>query len=358
MQKIVVLSLVIGLSSCYSLKQHVVASMLGYKKSESKHLMQTPEPGVELNYGAAVFLDVVTELQKDTVNPELLDRLKKLKGKGDKYDKRAGGEVIDTSLVDCKAIIVYPKGQSRSQALKKSLPVIYFLHGGGFSQGDLKIYKNQIKLLAKVSGCIVVAVEYPKAPLSPYPSAVNTVYQGLLWIEQHIGEFGGDNQQIFIGGDSAGGNLATVTCLQTRDLNGPKIKGQILYYPVTTFKTVAYASMEYYTGHLGKSFLLDESKLLTIRDNYVPDSTQWDQPYASPLLADLADLPPALIITAQCDPLRDQGEVYAAKLHYEGVEVVYYEAPGMVHGFVFLKPVFKEAAHSMKLTKKFVKDHL
>jgi acetyl esterase len=208
-------------------------------------------------------------------------------------------------------------------------PVLVYFHGGGWVAGNLDTHDDTCRAVANEAGCIVASIDYRLAPEHKFPAAAEDAYAATCWAAEHAAEIGADPERLAIGGDSAGGNLAAVVALMARDRRGPAIVHQLLVYPVTdySFDTPSYrdnaegylltrASMEWYWGH------------------YLASDADGDNPYASPLRAgDLSGLPPALVITAEYDPLRDEGEAYAKRLREAGVPVMSTCYPGMIHGF-------------------------
>jgi acetyl esterase len=177
--------------------------------------------------------------------------------------------------------------------------------------------------------CIVVSVDYRLAPENPFPAAVEDSYAATQWVASHAADFQGEALRLAIGGDSAGGNMATVVALMARDRSGPKLAFQLMLFPATDF-TLSSPSME----ELADGYTVTKAEMLWIRDNYVPNEADWINPLASPLLApDLSGLPPALIITAEYDPLRDDGELYGKRLQEAGVPAKISRYDGMLHDF-------------------------
>jgi acetyl esterase/lipase len=211
-------------------------------------------------------------------------------------------------------------------------PVLVFLHTSGWMNGNLDIQDPLCRRITNRAGCIVVAVDYRLAPENPFPAAIEDSFAATQWAETHASEFKGDPTRIAIGGDSAGGNMATVVALMARDRGGPKLAFQLLMFPATDFRFNT-SSME----ELGEGYNVTKAQMIWIRENYLPDQSDWTNPLASPLLApDLSSLPPALIIYAEYDPLRDDAEGYAGRLHKEGVSVKASRYNGMIHDFIDL----------------------
>lgn len=220
-----------------------------------------------------------------------------------------------------------------------ALPGVVYFHGGGFVIGGLDMNDRPCREIAVRSGCVVVSVDYRLAPEHRYPAAPDDAYAATRYVAEHPAEFGIDATRLAVLGDSAGGNLATATALRARDLGGPALRLQVLVYPQVMLDDDGSASMrEFGQGH----FLTTES-LTWFRGHYCPDAAARRQPYASPLLADLHGLPPAFVLTAECDPLRDQGEAYVRRLRDAGVAVDLKRYDGMFHPFFSLPGVIDGA---------------
>jgi acetyl esterase len=203
--------------------------------------------------------------------------------------------------------------------------VLVWLHGGGWSSSSVAVSDSQCRLLALAAGCMVVSVEYRLAPESPYPAALDDA-------EAVVRELAGRGRRVAVGGDSAGGNLAAALALRLRE-SGPRLVHQLLVYPVTDHDFTAYASAKAY----GSGFGLDEAQLAWCWDQYAPDAAIREAPDLSPIRAtSLAGLPPATVVTAELDPLRDQGEAYARRLAEAGVPVVHRRYDGATHTFMLL----------------------
>jgi acetyl esterase len=218
-------------------------------------------------------------------------------------------------------------------------PVLVFYHGGGWVIGDLYTHDGICRSIVNAAGCAVASVDYRLAPEFKYPTPVDDSYAGLLWVVANATRLGLDPARIAVGGDSAGGNLAAVMALMARDRRGPRLLLQILVYPVTNhdFNTVSYR--ENATG-----FVLSAEDMRWFWRHYLSREEQGREPLASPLLAkSLADLPPALVITAGCDPLRDEGEAYAGRLRDAGVAVTLTQYSGMFHGFLRMTRILDQS---------------
>ena len=218
------------------------------------------------------------------------------------------------------------------------LPALVFYHGGGWVIGDLYTHDGICRTLANAAGCVVASVDYRLAPEFPYPAAAEDSYAGLRWVVEHAREIGVDINRIAVGGDSAGGNLAAVVALMAKDRGGPAIAFQVLIYPVTDhgFDTPSYREN-------ADGYMLTREGMRWFWGHYLPREAEGSQPYASPLRGDLRGLPPAVVVTAEYDPLRDEGEAFAAKLSQAGVPVTVTRYPGQVHGFFRLTPILNGA---------------
>ncbi len=225
----------------------------------------------------------------------------------------------------------------------RSLPVTVYFHGGGFVIGNLDSHDNVCRALANRTPAIVVSVDYRLAPESPFPAAPIDAYDALQWVIAHAGEFGGDPARVAVAGDSAGGNLATVAALMARNRKGHLPVFQLLVYPVTD----ATHSQPSYEEN-GEGYFLTKEAMQWFLRHYVPDGQDKRHPYLSPLFEkDLTGLPPAHIIVAEYDPLRDEGTTYARRLEAAGVQVTISHYAGLVHGFFSLPGWFDDARRAL-----------
>lgn len=210
-------------------------------------------------------------------------------------------------------------------------PLLVFYHGGGYVFGDLDTHDSACRLICRDAGVHVLAIDYRLAPEHKAPAAVDDAYAAYLWAVAHAGELGADPARVAVGGDSAGGCLAAVVTRLARDAGAPLPALQWLIYPVTDMRGQTRSRTLFTDG-----FLLTKSNIDWFRDAYVDGSgLEVTDPRISPLLADdLSGLPPALVITAGFDPLRDEGELYAAKLREAGVTVDARRMGSMIHAFI------------------------
>jgi acetyl esterase len=234
------------------------------------------------------------------------------------------------------ARIYRPRKLRQSNGLS---PCLVFFHGGGWVIGDLDTHDVVCRKLADEGELIVISVDYRRAPEHKFPAAVDDAIAATAWIAGHANELGIDTTRLVVGGDSAGGNLAAVVAIAARDGNGPSISGQVLIYPATDFAMTHPSHRE-----LDTSILLTHSVIRWFADHYLNDISDIENWRASPArAATLAGLPPAYVLTAGADPLRDEGEEYAKRLTDAGVAVTYQTFPGQFHGFFTMGKLLDQA---------------
>jgi acetyl esterase len=215
----------------------------------------------------------------------------------------------------------------------RPFPIVVHFHGAGFVAGDLDTHDSIARFHCKHADAVVIAVDYRLAPEHPFPAAVDDAYAAVEWAVEHARELSGDARSIAVLGDSAGSNLAAVVCQLAKARNGPRIAFQALVYPVVDFRPGAAYSSQAQFG--GGDFFLSNRDMEFFRSCYLTDVRQASDPRVSPLLADdLAGLPPALVVTAGCDPLRDEGRAYADRLAAAGVPVEYRCFESTIHAFM------------------------
>jgi acetyl esterase len=208
-------------------------------------------------------------------------------------------------------------------------PVLVFYHGGGWVIGDLDTHDGICRSLTNAVGCAVASVDYRLAPEAKYPIAAEDSFAALRWVVANATKLGIDARRVAVGGDSAGGNLSAAVALMARERGGPALVEQVLIYPVTDYNLDTASYRENATG-----YVLTRDGMRWFWRHYLAREEQGKEAYASPIQArNLAGLPPALVITAECDPLRDEGEAYAARLRDAGVPVTLTRYGGMFHGF-------------------------
>ena len=231
-------------------------------------------------------------------------------------------------------------------------PVLVFYHGGGYIACGIDSHERLCARLARLGECAVVSVDYRLAPEHAFPAAVDDALAAARWVAEHGADHGLDTGRMMLGGDSAGGTLATVTAMRIRDEGGPAILHQLLIYPGTDM-TGDYPS----TREFAKGYFLDAEFTELCLSAYLPDAADRAHPWASPALAEkLADVPPATIITAECDPLRDGGRVYAERLRAAGVSAEYVEYPGVFHGFISMFGTIAEADQAVAKAAEVLRD--
>ena len=237
---------------------------------------------------------------------------------------------------------------------KGPFPLIVYFHGGGWTIGSPNTHDPICRALCVWARAIVVSVHYRLSPEFPFPVPLEDCYQATVWAQQHANEMNADASCLIVAGDSAGGNLAAAVCLlaRDRDMQGdsvPDIHHQLLFYPITdaNFETLSYKEN-------AVGYLLRRSDMQWFWDQYINNPQERRNAYASPLQAELGNLPAATVITAQYDTLRDEGNAYAQKLRAAGVKVTHREIPGMIHGFIGFaalvdkgREVLKECAESL-----------
>jgi acetyl esterase len=212
-----------------------------------------------------------------------------------------------------------------------SQPLLVYLHGGGWVVCDIDTHDAHCRALSNACECIVVSVDYRRAPEHRFPAAVDDADVAVRWVAENATDLGGDARCLAVGGDSAGGTLAAVACLRARDRGAhPPIAAQLLIYPPTDYPLATRSHREN-----GEGYMLTTADMEWYWNHYCPDVARRQDPMASPLRAtDLRGLPPAVVVTAEYDPLRDEGEAYAQRLRDAGVRVDARRFDGMLHGFV------------------------
>ena len=224
--------------------------------------------------------------------------------------------------------IVRPRGR------REVLPGVIYLHGGGWVQGDWHDFDRLVSDLAYASDAAIAYVEYSRSPEARYPVAIEEAYAATQWIAEHGNSLGIDPARVAVAGDSAGGNMAAAVALLSKKRSGPGLAFQVLLYPNTDASFESDSFAEFRSG-----YFLDREDMIWFTDQYLPERTRRKEATAMPLnatLDELAGLPPALVITAECDVLRDEGEAFARKLMQAGVPVTATRYLGTIHAFVTL----------------------
>ena len=226
-------------------------------------------------------------------------------------------------------------------AITGPLPLLVYFHGGGWVMGNIDTHDGLCRSLANSAQCLVASVDYRLAPEHKYPAAVEDAYAATSWLAEHSGRW--QTNATIVAGDSAGGNLAAAVALMARDRAAPPLKLQVLVYPITdfSFETASYAQF-------ADGYLLTKEAMKWFWEHYLATPTQGTEPYASVLqAASLRGLPPALVIAAGYDPLRDEGKAYADRLAQAGVLVTYKCYESMLHGFLRRSDRFQQATDTI-----------
>ena len=222
-------------------------------------------------------------------------------------------------------------------------PVLVYYHGGGWVIGSLDTHDATCRALANQAGCVVVSVDYRLAPEHKFPAAAEDAYAAAAWAAAHAAALRGDSSRVAIGGDSAGGNLAAAVALMARDRGGPPLVFQLLVYPATDARRDTPSYVQNADG-----YFLTADMMQWFWNHYLARPSDGDDAYASPLrAADVSGLPPALVITAEFDPLRDEGEAYANRLREAGVSARTSRYDGMIHGFFGMGSMLDQAGVAM-----------
>jgi len=260
--------------------------------------------------------------------------------------------MIPTGAGDVRIRIYWPSAPDRTAPK----PVLLFFHGGGFALGDIECHDSVVRYLCEKAGCIAVSVDYRRSPEHKFPAGLEDCYAVLTWAKANAASLGGDAERIGIAGDSAGGNLSASLCLMARDRHGPKIACQILIYPaVDMIMSNSYPS---YTAFGQGDYFLSVDDMNWITGMYFEKAEDARSPYASPLFADLAGLPPALVITAGLDPLCDQGLLYHERLLKAGNMSEHRRFEGAVHGFFNFAGVLEIGVRGMDAAVTGIKRYL
>lgn len=216
----------------------------------------------------------------------------------------------------------------------RQLPVLVFFHGGGYVVGDIEVVDRPCRALALAARHVVVSVAYRLSPETKFPGPVEDCFAAVTWVAEHAAEIGGQADAISVAGESAGGGLAAAVGLMARDRGGPSMKHQVLLYP-----TLAPARGSPYQSYqlFGEGYMLTRRAMEWFWDHYLGDPSDATNPYASPLeSSDLRGLPPALVVTAEFDPLRDEGETFVRRLQDAGVATDLVRFEGAIHGFLIM----------------------
>ncbi len=322
--------------------------LTGYKPSEIKNSCQTPETGTVLSPRCNLILKNV---DRYAANPDsvyeskkhLLSLIKPLI-----RDIKDIDIPVDTTHIRIRLYCNVPEHK------RNDLPVLIYYHGGGFIWGSVDIFDGYCRKMARETETLLISVDYRLAPEYPFPCAVIDSYTVLKWAAKNIQQYGGDPGKVIVMGESAGGNLAAVMPIVSRDSCGPYINAQVIICGATTFEETVFPSRRYFL--LGdRSYFVNKDYLYRCKSAYLQDRVDVTHPYVSPLKADLDEsMPPALVITAQVDPLRDEGKEYATKMKNAGIHVVYREYKGMIHAFMNFYPFLDTAREAIDDVDEFI----
>lgn len=270
------------------------------------------------------------------------------------FSKKYGGKIVSIKSIKDIEIEAPLKVRIYKNHNHVSVPVLIFLHGGGWHSGDLETHDRLCRRLAAAGDVVVVAIDFRKAPESPYPIALEDSFKALEWIYKNVHRYGGNAFHLAIGGDSAGGNMAAALTMMARDRKGPRIGFQFLLFPITNLDTLQFKSYEDFS----EGYWLRTKRIAESIDQYIPENEKRKEAYASPMLSsNLGQLPPGIVVTAEFDPLRDDAEEYVKRVNAIGgnLELVRYK--GMLHDFVFSDffPESEEVIQSiiLKIGKQF-----
>jgi acetyl esterase len=253
-------------------------------------------------------------------------------------------EVAERAIPGPRGPVALRLYRPRAEAGGGALPVLLFFHGGGWVFGDLDTHDGVCRWLAHEAHCLVASVDYRLAPEHKFPAGLEDCMAALAWIADNGGEVGGDPSRLAVGGDSAGGNLAAAVAQLARDRGRPPLVFQLLIYPATDFT----ADNESLKAN-GEGYLLSKAAIDWTKSRYLSAAHEERDPRASPALAEeLAGLPPALVMTAEYDPLRDEGRAYAEAMAAAGIEVRHLDYAGMIHGFVRMGAIVDRAGEAIR----------
>ena len=260
--------------------------------------------------------------------------------------ERITHNTIPTSGGELLARVYHPKGDGPH-------PAILYFHGGGWVIANLDVYEPSCRALCNAGKAVVVSVAYRQSPEHVFPAAVDDAHESFQWLLQNASSINADPARVVVAGESAGGNLATVACLRATEEGGALPAGQLLIYPVTDLRggTQSYADNP-------DTLPLHSSMMGWFARHYLGDDHDelLEHPWVSPLLADLRQMPPALVVLAQSDPLADEGRAYADKLFASGVQTSCHLAPGTTHEFFGLAGMVQSAKESLEVVGDWLKD--
>ncbi|MBS4192812.1 alpha/beta hydrolase [Bacillus sp. FJAT-49705] len=296
---------------------------------------------------AKTFLNLLGEREPtSTMTPEQnrvrAAELRKLAGPGEPVAK-VEEFFIPVKNGEIKVRVYTPEGEGL-------FPIFIYLHGGGWVFGDLDTADSPCRSLTNQAECIVVSVDYRLSPEYKFPTPLEDCYAAATWVAAHAREWNGDPTRIAIGGDSAGGNLAATVSLMAKNQDGPTFIAQVLIYPVTD---LSFSTSSYETN--GEGYFLTRDSMEWFTSQYLNEEEDKFNFYAAPLQAkDLSQLPPAFVITAEYDPLCDEGLAYADRLRQAGVQVEYICYEGMIHGFFWMAGIMDKGKMAIDQVARYL----
>ncbi len=309
---------------------HVIPSPLNHLSPLMARFLQESPP-----------LPVLSEKSIGEMRAQFRERYRKLNDKAPTHDLAISQSSVPTSQGPQQARLYIPR-------MHGPCPVLLFFHGGGFVFGDLDSLEIFCGEISDFADCIVLSVDYPLAPEHPFPAAPKACYEATVWTNKHVAEWGGEG--LFLIGSSAGATLAAAVTLMIRARGGPQIRGQILLNPMMDANFATQSYVEYATGTN-----ITREQCIWFLSRYCPDSSQYTNPLLCPLQATyFDDLPRAMLVTAECDPLRDEGRAYAKKLQEANGACEDLCYPGMIHGFATLPIDSPEKRDVIRKIKDFI----
>lgn len=298
-----------------------------------------PQVQALLEAAAKANLPPLWQLTPDQARVQYLQRVRRLEAK-DEPIHRVEDRAIDGTDRQIPIRIYRPRDVDTGELL----PVLVWYHGGGFVIGSLETHDTACRRLARLADCMVVAVDYRLAPEWKFPAAVDDSFAALQWVATNATAIGADPARVAVGGDSAGGNLATVCALMARNAGAPKLAYQLLIYPCTAPEPETPSHHRFADG-----YILTRQTITWFYKQYLRSPKDMQDFRFGPLIADdLSQLPPSFILVAGFDPLRDEGVQYAARLIEAGNAVNLVNMPGMVHGFILMNGALDGAVQALE----------
>jgi acetyl esterase len=318
------------------MSQAKLATSFITQHQEENHMSVDPQVQAYLDRVATLNMSPLSSLTPEAARRQVVESLALFEDEEGEAVARVENRTIPGPAGEIPVRIYTPAGS-------EPFPLLVYFHGGGWVVCDLDTHDGACRSLANGAGCVVVSVDYRLAPEHKFPAAPEDCYAATKWVAEHAAEIGGDPARLAVGGDSAGGNLAAVVSQMARDRGGPRLALQVLIFPVTDFTAQNASKRENNEG-----YDLSVEDMAWFSNHYLNSKQDELNPLASPMLAtDLGGLPSALIITAEYDILRDEGEDYGRRLQEAGVPVTISRYAGMIHGFFGMPRTFAKATVAM-----------